>query len=56
MGVKLLGEWGQVEVVRKWQFTGPSVKVKVLKVKIPVVEIGAHIGGKFCPPGQAKKC
>ncbi len=37
------------------QFTGPSVKVKGPKVKIPGVEIGVQGGGKFCPPGQAKK-
>ncbi len=37
------------------QFTGPSVKVEGPKVKIPGVEIGVQGGGKFCPPGQAKK-
>ena len=51
MGVTMLGDWGQVEVVRNWQFTGLSVKVKVLKVKIPVVEIGVHGGREFCQPG-----
>lgn len=37
------------------EFTGPSVKVKGPKVEIPGVEIGVQGGGKFCPPGQAKK-
>ena len=37
------------------QFTGPSIKVKGPKVEIPGVEIGVQGGGKFCPPGQAKK-
>ncbi|RMH31468.1 MAG: hypothetical protein D6690_16195 [Nitrospirae bacterium] len=34
---------------------GPSIKVKGPTVEIPDVEVGAENGGKFCPPGQAKK-
>ncbi len=37
------------------ELTGPSVKVKGPEVKIPGVEVGIQGGGKFCPPGQAKK-
>jgi len=38
------------------EVTGPSVKVEGPKVKIPGVRVvNDHNGGKFCPPGQAKK-
>lgn len=37
------------------ELTGPSIKVKGPEVKIPGVEGGVQGGGKFCPPGQAKK-
>ncbi len=38
------------------EVTGPSIKVKGPEVKIPGVwVVGDHDGGKFCPPGQAKK-
>ncbi len=37
------------------EVTGPSIKVKGPEVKIPGVEVGVQSGGKFCPPGQAKK-
>ena len=35
--------------------TGPSVKVKTPKVKLPGVELGAQTGAKVCLPGQGKK-
>ena len=38
------------------EVTGPSVKVKGPEVKIPGVRVvDDHHGGRFCPPGQAKK-
>ncbi len=37
------------------EITGPSIKVKGPEIKIPGVEVGVQGGGKFCPPGQAKK-
>ncbi len=37
------------------ELVGPSIKVKGPEIKIPGVEVGVQGGGKFCPPGQAKK-
>ncbi len=37
------------------QVAGPSVKIKVPKVKLPGVEVGVQGGGNLCLPDQIKK-
>lgn len=37
------------------QVAGPSVKIKVPKMKLPGVEVGVQGGGTLCLPDQIKK-